>query len=575
MANTSIYASLGLDSSQFSAGLRTARNSVRNFTTGVSGQFVAAAGLTGMGAMVSRAVDLGREMTDLSRIAGLSVERFQELAFGARTVGIEKDKLSDILKDMNDRVGDFLETGGGPMADFFENIAPQVGVTAEQFRDLNSADALQLYVSSLEAANLSQADMTFYMEAIASDSTALIPLLADGGDGFKRLAEEAHNAGQVMSNETAESMRELGIEMENINNRLTVIAANLAQFGLGVGDAIGNFVGEAIYGDVDRMQAEVALMQQGIERGRGRGGADRYEQQIQEQIQLNRQLAAERAEAQESEAAAAEEAAEAERRRKRQERLDEQEAAEAAAAEAAELEAFNEMMNEAFADALELEEEAERNKQKLIKETMELRAQAAEEARDQALELAEISRDQVQQALEAREAVESRMGRSMAGDEDRNLRMIELEGSTDETPRARRQRERREREAARENRRRQRELRQLQSEEARDWAGMSQAERDAANQGRDQRIATNANLSQMTEDELIEWAGTGKDSTEAASGNLDAVTENVTNASSNLNTAASPVMTSASSQWEWLSERQDKIIEHLESIDEEVNRDPS
>ena len=63
------------------------------------------------------------------------------------------------------------------MADFFENIAPQVGVTADQFRKLNGADALQLYVSSLQKANVSQNDMTFYLEAIASDASYLLPLL--------------------------------------------------------------------------------------------------------------------------------------------------------------------------------------------------------------------------------------------------------------------------------------------------------------------------------------------------------------------------------------------------------------
>jgi hypothetical protein len=86
--------------------------------------------------------------------------------------------MSDILKDVNDRIGDFMQTGGGPMADFFENIAPKVGVTAEQFARLSGPEALQLYVDSLEKAGLSQQEMTFYLEAMASDTTALIPLLA-------------------------------------------------------------------------------------------------------------------------------------------------------------------------------------------------------------------------------------------------------------------------------------------------------------------------------------------------------------------------------------------------------------
>jgi len=80
------------------------------------------------------------------------------------------DKVADIIKDVNDKIGDFIATGAGPMADFFENIAPKVGVTADQFARLSGQDALALYVKSLEAANLSQAEMTFYMEAIASDA---------------------------------------------------------------------------------------------------------------------------------------------------------------------------------------------------------------------------------------------------------------------------------------------------------------------------------------------------------------------------------------------------------------------
>jgi len=61
------------------------------------------------------------------------------------------------------------------MADFFETVAPLVGVTADNFKDLSGPQALQLYVDSLEKANLSQSQMTFFMEAIASDATALLP----------------------------------------------------------------------------------------------------------------------------------------------------------------------------------------------------------------------------------------------------------------------------------------------------------------------------------------------------------------------------------------------------------------
>ena len=89
-----------------------------------------------------------------AQVANATPEALQRWSAGARTVGIEQEKLADILKDVNDRVGDFLQTGGGPMADFFENIAPQVGVTAEQFARLSGPEALQLYITSLERAGV-------------------------------------------------------------------------------------------------------------------------------------------------------------------------------------------------------------------------------------------------------------------------------------------------------------------------------------------------------------------------------------------------------------------------------------
>ena len=143
------------------------------------------------------------QMARMAELSGATAEEFQRWAYASRTVGIEQDKLGDIFKDVQDKIGDFLQTGGGPMADFFENIAPKVGVTAEQFRNLSGPEALQLYVSSLDKANLSQSEMTFYMEAIANDATLLLPLLRNNAAGFNNLAAEAEELGLVLSSEAA------------------------------------------------------------------------------------------------------------------------------------------------------------------------------------------------------------------------------------------------------------------------------------------------------------------------------------------------------------------------------------
>lgn len=159
----------------------------------------AAAGTALAVAFTAKAAEAGREMRTFLEVSKASASEFQTLAHAAREVGIENDKLADILKDVNDRVGDFLTTGGGPMADFFEKIAPAVGVTAEQFQKLSGPQALQLYIDSLEKANLSQAEMTFFLEAMASDATALLPILQDGGAALAKQAEEVEKLGIAMS----------------------------------------------------------------------------------------------------------------------------------------------------------------------------------------------------------------------------------------------------------------------------------------------------------------------------------------------------------------------------------------
>lgn len=170
-----------------------------------------------------------KQVENLSRVAGEGFEAFQLYAAGAKTVGVEQDKLADIFKDTNDKIGDFLQTGAGPMADFFEQIGPKVGITAEMFKDLSGKDALQLYVDGLERANLSQAEMTFYMEAIANDATLLLPLLKNGGAGFSAMADEALAAGAVISESGAKSAKALNTSFAMLQMWISGIGNDIAE----------------------------------------------------------------------------------------------------------------------------------------------------------------------------------------------------------------------------------------------------------------------------------------------------------------------------------------------------------
>ncbi len=161
--------------------------------------------------------DLSVQYDRLGVLSGTTSQNFQRMAAGANVVGVSHEKLADILKDVQDKIGDYIQTGGGAMADFFDNIAKRTGVTAEQMRKLSGPDALGLYFKSLEKANLSQSEMTFYMEAIASDSSLLIPLLRNNSSGFKQWGDAAEAAGAIIdgkTNKATQRLREVTVEAD-------------------------------------------------------------------------------------------------------------------------------------------------------------------------------------------------------------------------------------------------------------------------------------------------------------------------------------------------------------------------
>lgn len=213
---------------------------------------------------LQQASNLSRELVNLSNLTGVGIERFQEMAFASGQVNISQEKLADILKDVNDKVGDFMQTGAGPMADFFENIAPKVGITADAFRDLNSADALQLYVDSLQKAGVSQQEMTFYMEALASDASMLTPLLADNGAEMANLAEKARSLGIVLDEDLVRQTAQMDKVWSTVMNSMS---RNFTAFAMHVINGFDNIFGITTYGQFNiaaRSMRELTMEADGL-----------------------------------------------------------------------------------------------------------------------------------------------------------------------------------------------------------------------------------------------------------------------------------------------------------------------
>lgn len=206
------------------------------------GAIVAGVTINDLAGFVSRTIDAGNEIKKLALLSNASTSQFQYYAYGAKTAGFEIEDFADKMKDMQDRIGDFQQTGGGPLADFFTNIAPLVGVTIQQFQKLSGPEALQLFYDSLEKVGATKNDIKFYMESIIGDSSKLLPLLENGGAGFKKFGEAAEAAGAILSEDvvndlaqTKESLQLLDLKWEGLKNRL---ASDITPI---IKDAVDNF----------------------------------------------------------------------------------------------------------------------------------------------------------------------------------------------------------------------------------------------------------------------------------------------------------------------------------------------
>ena len=220
--------------------------------------------------MIDNATQTSKEITNLSTLAGVNVERFQEMSFAAANFGVSQEKLADILKDTNDKFADFFQTGGGGAVDFFEQIAPKVGLTADAFKGLSSDEGLALYVKALEDANVNQQEMTFFMEALASDATLLVPLFQDNAKAMGEMSERARELGLVLSNDTVLAGVEMRRRMDEILDAMGKQFSKFALTALEAFDAIFQMTDKArmdsLYEQEIKLEEKVLKKRQAIEK---------------------------------------------------------------------------------------------------------------------------------------------------------------------------------------------------------------------------------------------------------------------------------------------------------------------
>jgi hypothetical protein len=167
---------------------------VGNAAAGLKTQLAALVGVGGLGALIKSTMDATREATAYAKALNISVTSMQKFQYAARTVNIQGGKMSDILKDISEKIGDAFATGGGEAADVMERL----GLNVKYINSL-APDAQLFAIAEALNAVQTQGEKVQIMEALASDASLLLPLLEDNAKGLRALGDEAVRTGNALS----------------------------------------------------------------------------------------------------------------------------------------------------------------------------------------------------------------------------------------------------------------------------------------------------------------------------------------------------------------------------------------
>ena len=192
-----------------------------------------AAGVAALATIAIKAIAAGAEVSKLSASLNMSAESLTAWQHVSEKTFGNAEKIADVFKDMNDRVGDFASTGGGPLADVMKvtnlNIRELINLAPDE-------QLLKVYEALDKIDGISKAEKTFYLESLASDASMLTPLLDDNAAGLRKMQEEAKSLGLVIDSIDAEKFAIVNGELSKVG-----------KIAVGAGNAVGTALAPILY----------------------------------------------------------------------------------------------------------------------------------------------------------------------------------------------------------------------------------------------------------------------------------------------------------------------------------------
>jgi hypothetical protein len=223
MANFSLLAKLGLDSKAFQSGLKGAHSSVGKFKKVLSGLAPIIGGI-GLTAMARKAINAGSAISDMAVQLRIGAEQLQVLEFAARKAGVETSIMERAIRNVQLRTQQGIE-GNKSYSDAYKVL----GLSIQAINKLPAEKKLETIAKAAKGAKDQQAAFNAVARILGERAgPKMMEILDDlATEGFRKLAKEAKDAGEVMDDEMIRKMDDAADSLESFNAKLTVFSGRL------------------------------------------------------------------------------------------------------------------------------------------------------------------------------------------------------------------------------------------------------------------------------------------------------------------------------------------------------------
>lgn len=167
-----IFASLGLDWSNFQRGMQGAMSSIKNLATG-AGVFAA---LSVAARQFSEAIQLGDDLVDLNAQTGVAIDKLMELQMAFDLNGMKADQVQPVLSKMQRLIAD----AGSGSAEAATKFA-MMGVSIAEIQGLNADEQLMKIGEAITEIQNPAQRSAMAMEIFGKSGAKLLSVFSAGG----------------------------------------------------------------------------------------------------------------------------------------------------------------------------------------------------------------------------------------------------------------------------------------------------------------------------------------------------------------------------------------------------------